>query len=103
MFIALAAASALFYGLGDFSGGYAAGKSKVLSVLVVSQACGLATALLAVAVMVETGTVPRPQRLRLRGIRGCGRVALARRAGHYAGGPARQVRRVQFANAVLHE
>jgi len=49
MVIALAAASALFYGLGDFSGGYAAGKSKVLSVLVVSQACGLLTALLAIA------------------------------------------------------
>lgn len=57
MVIALAAASALFYGLGDFSGGYAAGKSKVLSVLVVSQACGLATALLAVAV-----TQPAPPR-----------------------------------------
>ncbi len=49
MVIALAVASALCYGIGDFSGGYAAGKSKVLSVLVVSQACGLAVALLNIA------------------------------------------------------
>lgn len=49
MVIALAAASALCYGIGDFSGGYAAGKSKVLSVLVVSQACGLLVALSSIA------------------------------------------------------
>ncbi|MDA8409157.1 MAG: hypothetical protein M0001_02050 [Treponema sp.] len=51
MFLIYAITSALFYGLGDFSGGYAASKSKVLSVLVVSQAFGLATATLALVVM----------------------------------------------------
>ena len=50
MFLFFAILSAMFYGLGDFSGGYAASKSKVLSVLVVSQVFGLATA--AVALMV---------------------------------------------------
>ena len=44
MFLFLAIISALFYGLGDFSGGYAASRSRVLSVLVVSQVFGLATA-----------------------------------------------------------
>lgn len=47
MFLFFAVASAICYGLGDFSGGYAAGKSKVLSVLVLSQTCGLATAAIA--------------------------------------------------------
>jgi drug/metabolite transporter (DMT)-like permease len=49
MFLLFAIGSALFYGLGDFSGGFAAGKSKVLSVLVVSQAFGLVTAMVALA------------------------------------------------------
>ena len=44
MFLIFAIASAMFYGLGGFSGGYAASKSRVLPVLVVSQAFGLATA-----------------------------------------------------------
>jgi drug/metabolite transporter (DMT)-like permease len=47
MFLFFALASALFYGLGDFAGGYAAGKSRVLPVLVVSQIFGLATATIA--------------------------------------------------------
>lgn len=47
MYLLFAVASAMFYGLGDFAGGFAAGKSKVLSVLVVSQLFGLATALVA--------------------------------------------------------
>ncbi|OHD20527.1 MAG: hypothetical protein A2Y38_21250 [Spirochaetes bacterium GWB1_59_5] len=51
MFLFFAIASAMFYGLGDFSGGYATSKSKVIPVLVVSQAFGLATAALALIVM----------------------------------------------------
>ncbi|PKL24598.1 MAG: EamA/RhaT family transporter [Spirochaetae bacterium HGW-Spirochaetae-3] len=51
MFLVLAIASAMFYGLGDFSGGYAASRSKVLPVLVVSQGFGLATAAVALIVM----------------------------------------------------
>ena len=51
MFLIFAITSAIFYGLGDFSGGYAASKSKVLSVLVVSQVFGLATAAVALAVL----------------------------------------------------
>lgn len=51
MFLFFAIVSALFYGLGDFSGGYAASKSKVFSVLVVSQAFGLVTAAIALMVM----------------------------------------------------
>jgi len=51
MFLFFAVASALFYGLGDFSGGFAASKSKVLSVLVVSQAFGLLTATVALIAM----------------------------------------------------
>lgn len=50
MFLLSAIGSALFYGLGDFFGGYAAGKSRVLSVLVASQAFGLMTALIALPV-----------------------------------------------------
>ena len=51
MFLFFALASAIFYGLGDFSGGYAASKSKVLPVLVVSQAFGLVTAAVALIAM----------------------------------------------------
>lgn len=50
MFLLYAIGSALFYGLGDFSGGYAAGKSRILPVLVVSQAFGLVTAVMALLV-----------------------------------------------------
>jgi drug/metabolite transporter (DMT)-like permease len=48
MSLILAGISALFYGIADFSGGYASNKSPLLSVLVVSQFLGL---LLAVAVV----------------------------------------------------
>ncbi|MDX9959677.1 MAG: EamA family transporter [Spirochaetia bacterium] len=51
MFLFFAIVSALFYGLGDFSGGYAASKSRILSVLVVSQVFGLATAAIALTTM----------------------------------------------------
>ncbi|MFH2116037.1 MAG: EamA family transporter [Spirochaetota bacterium] len=51
MFLFFAVVSAMFYGLGDFSGGYAASKSKVLPVLVVSQVFGLATAGVALIAM----------------------------------------------------
>ncbi|OHD81879.1 MAG: hypothetical protein A3J97_02155 [Spirochaetes bacterium RIFOXYC1_FULL_54_7] len=51
MFLFFAVVSAMFYGLGDFSGGYAASKSKVFSVLVVSQVFGLATAAVALIAM----------------------------------------------------
>ena len=51
MHVVLALASALCYGVGDFSGGFAAGKGRVLSVLVISQAAGLATAFAALAIM----------------------------------------------------
>jgi uncharacterized membrane protein len=56
MFLFYAIASAMFYGLGDFSGGYAASKSRVLPVLVVSQVFGLATA--ALALMLTRADLP---------------------------------------------
>lgn len=51
MFLFFAIVSAMFYGLGDFSGGYAASKSKVLPVLLISQFFGLATAAVALMAM----------------------------------------------------
>lgn len=51
MFLLFAIASATFYGLGDFSGGYAASKSNVLPVMLVSQFFGLATASIALVAM----------------------------------------------------
>jgi drug/metabolite transporter (DMT)-like permease len=49
--LVLAGLSALLYGIADFSGGFAAGKSRLLSVLVLSQFLGTVIALAAVAVM----------------------------------------------------
>lgn len=47
----LAGFSALLYGIADFSGGFAAGRSRLLSVLLLSQLVGLATALSALAIL----------------------------------------------------
>jgi drug/metabolite transporter (DMT)-like permease len=47
----MAGFSALLYGIADFSGGFAAGRSRLLPVLVLSQVMGTVVALLAVAVM----------------------------------------------------
>jgi drug/metabolite transporter (DMT)-like permease len=49
MSIVLALASALLYGIADFSGGWGSSKSHVLSVLVVSQLAGISLALVALA------------------------------------------------------
>lgn len=51
MALVLAGLSALLYGIADFSGGYAASRSRLLSVLVLSQLVGTAVALAALAVM----------------------------------------------------
>lgn len=51
MALALAGLSALLYGVADFSGGLAAGRSRLLPVLVLSQFLGIAVALTALAVM----------------------------------------------------
>ncbi|MDX9899312.1 MAG: DMT family transporter [Spirochaetia bacterium] len=51
MFLIFAIASASFYGLADFSGGYAASKSKVLPVMLVAQIFGFATASTALITM----------------------------------------------------
>jgi drug/metabolite transporter (DMT)-like permease len=51
MAIALAGFAALFYGIADFSGGFAAARSRVVAVLFYSQLLGLALALAALAVL----------------------------------------------------
>jgi len=51
MALVLAGFSALLYGIADFCGGFAAGRSRLLSVLGLSQFCGLTVALVALAVM----------------------------------------------------
>jgi drug/metabolite transporter (DMT)-like permease len=74
--ILLAGLSALLYGAADFSGGLASRKSPVYAVLVVSQACGLALAVAASAVL----GVPLPawQDLAWGAIAGlCGAVGIA--------------------------
>ena len=55
MALLLAGFSALLYGIADFSGGFAAGRSRLLPVLLVSQVVGLATALAAVAALATLG------------------------------------------------
>ena len=47
----MAGFSALLYGIADFSGGFAAGKSRLLSVLLLSQLVGTTIALAALAIM----------------------------------------------------
>ncbi len=49
MAVILAGLSALFFGIADFGGGFAARRSKLLSVLLLSQVLGLAIACMAVA------------------------------------------------------
>jgi drug/metabolite transporter (DMT)-like permease len=51
MALVLAGFAALSYGIADFCGGFAAAKSRLLSVLVVAQLLGLGVALVALAVM----------------------------------------------------
>lgn len=51
MALILAGISALFYGVADFSGGLAAARSRLLSVLILSQAMGLAVAVAGLAFM----------------------------------------------------
>ena len=51
MALILAGFSALLYGIADFSGGFAAGRSRLLSVLLLSQLVGLVTALAALAIL----------------------------------------------------
>lgn len=51
MALALAGFSALLYGIADFSGGFAAGRSRLLSVLVLSQVLGTLVALAALGLM----------------------------------------------------
>lgn len=51
MALLLAGLSALLYGIADFSGGYAAGKSRLLSVLILSQIMGTTVALVALVFM----------------------------------------------------
>jgi drug/metabolite transporter (DMT)-like permease len=57
MAVILAGLSALFFGIADFGGGFAARRSKLLSILLVSQVLGLAIAGLAVA---ARGSGPPP-------------------------------------------
>jgi drug/metabolite transporter (DMT)-like permease len=74
--ILLAGLSALLYGAADFSGGLASRRSPVYSVLVISQACGLALAVAASAML----GVPLPawQDLAWGAIAGlCGAVGIA--------------------------
>jgi hypothetical protein len=47
----LAGISALFCGMAAFSGGYAAGESRLLSVLILSQLMGTSVALVALALI----------------------------------------------------
>jgi drug/metabolite transporter (DMT)-like permease len=59
MALILAACSALFYGVADFSGGVAAARSRLLPALILSQLLGLALALAAVAVLGHPLPAPR--------------------------------------------
>ena len=59
MALVLAGFSALLYGIADFSGGFAAGKSRLLSVLILSQLVGTTVALVALAVMGHGAPAPR--------------------------------------------
>ena len=58
MALLLAGFSALLYGIADFSGGLAARKSKVLSVLILSQCIGIAITLVAIMTLYYTGVPP---------------------------------------------
>ena len=51
MALVLAGCAALLYGVADFSGGFAAGRSRILSVLVLSQAMGILVALAGLALV----------------------------------------------------
>jgi drug/metabolite transporter (DMT)-like permease len=55
MAIVLAGFSALLYGIADFSGGYAATKSRLLSVLILSQLVGTVVALIALVLLGSSG------------------------------------------------
>ena len=59
MALALAGLSALLYGIADFSGGMAAGRSRLLPVLVLSQLMGLAVASAALAATGSGTPMPR--------------------------------------------
>jgi drug/metabolite transporter (DMT)-like permease len=54
MALVLAGFSALLYGIADFSGGFAAARSRLLSVLILSQLAGAAVALVALGLLGST-------------------------------------------------
>jgi drug/metabolite transporter (DMT)-like permease len=59
MALVLAGCSALLYGIADFAGGFAAGRSRLLSVLVLSQLLGASIALIALAVIGQGSPAPK--------------------------------------------
>ncbi len=59
MALVLAGCSALLYGIADFAGGYAASKSRLLSVLILSQLVGTVVALVALMLLGSTGPTVR--------------------------------------------